>query len=468
MITTTNKRVVLIDDDADFLDGMRRILVSSGIRNVAPFSNGVDAFASLEKDGASAIILDMVMPGTGGRDLLPLLMERYPEIPVIISSAVNEVENVVACMKTGAYDYLVKPIDTSRMIAAVNNALRLNELNLENRRLKEYLLGQPLSNPDMFSGIVTCDARMKAIFKLVETFAPTLYPVLVTGETGVGKEMIARVIHTASGVKGEFVPFNAGGLSTGMFIDTLFGHQQGSHQYGAEERGGLIRKAQGGTLFLDEVGDLGSDSQIALLRLLQEGEYYRPGSDMLFRSNARIITASNRDLKVLMAEGRFRQDLYHRLSSHHIHIPPLRERLDDIQPLMHHFAKIEADHLGKPVPEISQGLASAALCHDYTGNVRELINIVRNGVALNKTGLLVPEDFPELHHVKKMPPAVVRMTSEESYTLHAVFERFPSLEEFERVIMNEALRVSGGNKATAADLLGITRPTLSKKLAAAE
>jgi DNA-binding NtrC family response regulator len=464
MNSSAVQRIVLIDDDSDFLAGMKRVLMVNGFRTVSAFTSAVDAVEFLEKSEAALILLDMVMPGISGRDLLPRLLDKYPDTPVVISSAVNEVDNVVSCMKTGAYDYLVKPIDTTRLLQVVGNALRLHTLNRENRRLKDYLLGTPLSSPEQFARIITRNEKMKAIFKLIETFASTMRPILITGETGAGKELVATVIHEISGVPGGFVPLNAGGLEGPMFIDTLFGHCGGGGAYGGEERGGLIQKAQGGTLFLDEVGDLGQETQIALLRLLQEGEYYRPGSDLVMRSNARIIAASNRDLRELVESGQFRRDLYHRLSAHQIHIPPLRERCEDIPLLVQHFADEEARYLHKPPLCIASELMDALTAVEYPGNVRELINMVRNGVALNTTGRLSPEDFPALPKAVRKPTAgLLRISKDELYTIHALFEKFPTLEQFERLIIEEAIKFSG-SKANAADVLGITRPTLNRKL----
>lgn len=463
MNSRAGQRIVLIDDDPDFLEGMKRVLQMNGFRSVAAFACGTDAIDSLERDGAAVIMLDMVMPGISGRDLLPVLVDKYPDAPIIISSAVSEVDNVVSCMKIGAYDYLSKPVDTHRLVQVVTNALRLNTLNLENRRLKDYLLGTPLASPEQFARIVTRNDRMKAIFKLMETFATTMHPILITGETGAGKELVASVIHCISGVRGEFVPLNAGGLEGPAFSDTLFGHSRGLHPYGGDERGGLIQKAEGGTLFLDEVGDLSQESQIALLRLLQEGEYYRPGSDMVMRSTARIIAASNRDLRELIDSGRFRRDLYHRLSAHQIHLPPLRERIEDVPLLLQHFAAEEAKYLRKPPVEISTELVDALSSFDYPGNVRELINMVRNGVALNSSGTLSVEDFPGLPVAKKPATDLLRISGDECYTIHAVFKKFPTMDEFERLVIEEAVKFTG-SKANAADLLGITRPTLNRKL----
>jgi len=458
---SVSQRIVLIDDDPDFLEGLRRLLLVNGYRSVAAFSSSVEAIASLEKEEAAVIFLDMVMPGISGRDLLPRLIEKYPDTPVIISSAVNEIDNVVSCMKTGAYDYLVKPIDSGRLVQVLGNALRLNALNIENHRLKNYLLGTPLAQPEKFSRIITSNSRVQSIFKLIETFAATLHPILITGETGVGKELAANVIHVISGVNGPFVAFDAGGLDGHAFSETLFGQSKVARD--DETRGGLIKKAQGGTLFLDEVADLGQEAQIALLRLLQEGEYYRPGSSVVMRSNARIVAASNRDLKELIDSGRFRRDLYHRLCAHQIHIPPLRERREDILPIARHYAALEAEYLGKTKPRFSAELIESLTDFDYPGNVRELINMVRNGVALNRDGMLACEDFPVLPRVKKSRPGLLRVAHDDLYTVHAVFEKFPTMEEFERLVIEEAIKFCG-SKVGAAEILGITRPTLNKKL----
>jgi len=463
MSSELTQRIVVIDDDADFCDGMKRLLRVNGYRNVDCISSGVEALESLEQKGASVIFLDMVMPGLTGRDILPILNEKYPDTPVVISTAVNEVDNVVSCMKSGAYDYLVKPVDTARLLQVLGNALRLNLLNQENRRLKDYLLGTPLSHPELFSPIITRNGRVQAIFKLMETFAKTLHPILITGETGVGKELAANVIHAVSGVKGPFVAFDAGGLDGPAFVEALFGKSKVDRESGDEERSGLIQKAQGGTLFLDEVADLGHDSQIALLRLLQEGEYYRPSSNMVMRSNARIVAASNRDMKELLDSGRLRRDLYHRLSAHQFSIPPLRERREDIIPIARHYAALEAEYLGKTKPGMSAELIEALTDYDYPGNVRELINMVRNGVALNRDGMLTCEDFAILPQVRKARPGLLRVAHDDLYTVHAVFEKFPSLEEFEKLVIEEAIKFCG-SKTAAAEILGISRPTLNKKL----
>jgi DNA-binding NtrC family response regulator len=457
--------ILLVDDDTDFQNELQRMLLTNGFAEVEAVTNGPAALERVDRGGIAVLLLDMVMPGISGAELLTIIGERYPSIPVIMITAVSDVLSIVNCIKMGAFDYLTKPLDTGRLFATVTKALKFCELNSQNRQLRNYLLGEPLVHPEIFSDIVTVNSRMKSIFKLVETVAVTQHPVLISGETGVGKELLARAVHAASGLAGEFVPVNVAGLDDFMFSDTIFGHKKGAFTGAADARDGLIKKAQGGTLFLDEIGDLSADSQKALLRLLQENEYYRLGSDILYHSNARIVAASNRDFKEMIAAGTFRRDLYHRLTIHEILIPPLRERRDDIPVLAQHFARQAAHRLDREPPRLSAELRTMLSSYDFPGNVRELLNRTNNAVACSRSAELAPVDFPELRPAHGQSKGIIRVHQEGCYTLQAVFNTFPTLDEIESLFVGEALKVSEGSKAMAAELLGITRPTLNKKLA---
>lgn len=332
--------VLIVDDDAEFLDGARRALLAHGIGNVTPLRESAQVLSALATGAHTVLLLDWVMPDPSGADLLPEIVRLYPGTPVIIMTGVRDLENVVSCIKQGAYDYITKPLDTTRLVSIVQNAVKSSELAVRNRKLTGYLLGEPLSDSDKFSEIITCSDRMISIFKVVETLASSRQPVLITGETGVGKELIAQAIHKCSGLKGKMVTVNAAGLDDTMLADTLYGHKKGAYTGATESRDGLIEQAKGGTLFLDEIGDLSNASQIKLLRLLQQNEYYRLGSDLLHKSDARIIAASNGNFQSLLASGAFRSDLYYRISVHSLHIPPLRERPEDIIPLVEHLSLI--------------------------------------------------------------------------------------------------------------------------------
>jgi DNA-binding NtrC family response regulator len=367
-------------------------------------------------------------------------------------------------MKMGAIDYVTKPVDSARLLTCVGSALRITELAAQNRQLQNYLLGEPVSCPGTFRDIVSHNDQMQAIFKVIETIAPSRYPVVITGETGVGKELVARAIHRGSGLEGEFVALNVAGLDAHMFEDTLFGHNKGAFTGANERREGLIQKAQGGTLFLDEIGDLSLDSQMKLLRLLQENEYYRLGSDVVLKNEARIIAATNKDLQKLQRQGVFREDLYHRLSCMKLHIPPLRERKDDIMLLVQHYVKSAAREMGKSAPKVSVELRLLLEEYHYPGNVRELINKVSSAVVANKTGILTLEDFPDLLLSHRATRDMTAALGNSQFSLQLVFPAFPTMEQVELVMLEQALKLTGGRKGAAADLLGVCRQTVVKKM----
>ena len=456
--------ILLVDDDAEFLDGARRALLAHGVGNVTTLQGGSRVLQALETGAHTVLLLDWVMPDLSGADLLPKVVRQFPNIPVIIITGVSDLENVVSCIKQGAYDYITKPLDTTRLVSIVQNAVKCSELVVRNRKLTGYLLGEPLEDPENFSDIITCSERMMSIFKVVETLADSRQPVLITGETGVGKELVAQAIHRSSGLKGRMVTVNAAGLDDTMLADTLFGHKKGAFTGAAESRDGLIEQAKGGTLFLDEIGDLSNASQIKLLRLLQQNEYYRLGSDFLHKSDARIIAASNGNFAGLLASGKFRRDLYYRISAHSLHIPPLRERPEDIIPLVQHFVKISAKAMKLPVPELSKELCQALISYDFPGNVREMINMVHNAVAHNRTRTLMISDFAKLATSVITRRECVRKIGGNQFALNGIFHDFPTIEEVEALLVAEAMSLSLGNRSIAAKLLGVSRPTLQKRL----
>lgn len=314
--------------------------------------------------------------------------------------------------------------------------------------------------PQPFASIVTNDRKMQTIFRYIEAIAPTSQAVLVTGETGTGKELVARALHAVSGRSGSFVSVNVAGLDDIMFSDTLFGHCRGAFTGAERDRKGLIETAEGGTLFLDEIGDLNIPNQIKLLRLLQENEYYRLGEDRLKKSSARIVVATNSSLENHLENGIFRSDLYYRLSSHHIHVPSLRERKNDIPLLMEYFARDTAIMFGRPVPTASAETVEMLICYEFPGNVRELEGMVRNAVTMGASGAL---EFPKLKS-QHAPSPVTFKTMPDFSRMSATTGRMPTLAEAEDFLIREALRESGGNQRAAAVMLGISRQALNKRL----
>jgi DNA-binding NtrC family response regulator len=463
-VAERKRTILVVDDDADFLNEARLMLVSNDFKDVRTLNSSVDLLNNLEQGEVAVLLMDWIMPEMTGADLLPVIVQRFPHIPVIIMTAVSDLQTVVGCVKQGAFDYITKPIDVGRLLSSISKAFQINELAEQNRRLKDYLMGDSLLRPEIFDSILTINQRMQAIFKIIETMSGSYHPVLITGETGVGKELIARAIHRASGLKGAFVPINVAGLNDLMLDDTLFGHKKGAFTGAHESREGLIAKAQGGTLFLDEIGDMGNESQVKLLRLLQEGEYYRLGSDALIKSDARIIAASNRDFDAMLEQGQFRRDLYHRLCSHHIHIPPLRERREDIPLLIDHYLQKAAKDFGRQVPAIDREARRALEEHEYYGNVRELMNLMHHAVTTNSGSTLTIDDFLGGDFTDPYGKRNLRIFHDRAFRMHLKSQDFPRIDTVETMLIEEALRITSGNKSMAADLLGISRPTLNKKL----
>lgn len=454
------QQMLVVDDEQGILTEVSLLLAASDIPEVATISDSREVLPFLRERQVNAVILDWIMPNVSGAEILQKLTVEYPEIPVIVMTAMGDVDTAVACMRQGAFDFLTKPVDPNRLVASVKKAMQVSELGQQNRMLKDYLLADTLGNPDAFAGIVTESKKMRGIFQYIEAIASSRLPVLITGETGVGKELLARAVHDVSGVPGPFISLNAAGLDDFMFSDTLFGHKKGAFTGADTKRDGLIAAAAGGTLFLDEIGDLNHASQIKLLRLLQEREYYRLGSDLLLKSDARIVAASNMDFTALRAAGTFRNDLYYRLCAHEFRVPPLRERLEDMEVLVGYFVRQVATEQEKPVPRVPSGVIAALRQGSYPGNVRELYNMVHHAVTCNDGAPLSVADFPGV------APAPVRSFQplDGGNPLFALFDKFPTVMQVEEYLIAEAMKLTSGNQTQAAELLGVTRPTLNKRL----
>jgi len=460
-----DKAVLLVDDEQHILTTSRLSLKSSGVVHVEMLQDSRKVMSMLASRPIATVVLDLHMPHLSGLELLQHIVRDYPGIPVILMTANDDVQTVVSCMKAGAFDYLVKPVDTSQLVSRVKKALEIRELSSELNLLKERLLSDNLEHPEAFADIITCNKSMRAIFQYVEVVATTRQPIMITGETGVGKELVARVIHKLSTCSGDYVAVNVAGLDDNMFSDTLFGHRKGAFTSADQAREGLIEKASGGTLFLDEIGDLNESSQVKLLRLLQEQEYYPVGSDLLKKSDARIVIATNRDIHEMINQGTFRKDLYYRLFAHRIHIPALRERPDDISLLLDHMLEMSAKSLGKKKPTPPPELATLLELYAFPGNVRELEALVFDAVARHTSGILSMQSFRSVIGDNKMtaePSTPVSSHLNKALTDH--FGRFPTIGELESYMIKEAMTLSNGNQGMAAKLLGMGRQTLNKRL----
>ena len=463
--------ILLVDDEEQFLITASRALRAEGINHVVTCQDSREVMSMLSETEFSVVLLDLLMPELSGMDLLPLILAGFPELPVTIVTGVKHVETAVECLKTGAYDYLLKPVDSTRLAGTVRRGVEINDLRRQNRQLKNRLLSDELEQPEAFADIITQDRAMHAIFKYIESIAGTDLPVLITGETGVGKELIAASIHKRSGREGKFASVNIAGLDDQLFSDTLFGHRKGAYTDADKFRQGLIDQASNGTLFLDEIGDLHVESQVKLLRLLQDKTYYPLGDDFARLSSARLVFATNREIEFLSNPGTFRTDLYHRLQPHHIHLPPLRERLDDIPMLVVHFLESAAVQLGKQTPTAPPELITLLGTYHFPGNIRELEGLVLDAVSQHTGGILSTSTFRQkineqsaIPHEETTLKAGADTFSDELSARSVLPDLKEALKEAEQQIISEALKRADGNQTIAAQLLGISRQALNKRL----
>jgi len=451
----------MVDDEAQALDSFETALLFASINNIIRCEDSRDVMPLLSKKEIEVMLLDLSMPHISGEELLSLVTKDFPEVPVIIITGSNDVETAVGCMKSGAFDYMVKPVEKSRLISGVKRAIEIRELQRENQLLRAHVLSDQLEHPGAFSEIITGSGTMRSIFQYIEAISISPQPVLITGETGVGKELVARAVHALSNRKGNFVPVNVAGLDDNVFADTLFGHKKGAFTGADQARSGLIEQASGGTLFLDEIGDLNPMSQVKLLRLLQDGEFFPLGSDIAKHTDARVVVATNQNLHTLQESGKFRKDLYYRLCAHHIHIPPLRERYEDLPVLVDHFLEKASKALSKQKPAPPTELFSVLATYPFQGNVRELESMIFDAVTSCKSERLTLEPFRS--YTRKSEP--VTEVTERSTAASTLREKIDTISQMtEKQMIMDALNKTNQNRTKAAELLGISRRTLQNKI----
>lgn len=479
--------VLVVDDTPQNLDLLSEILTSDGF-DVRPAKSGGLALLSARTILPDLILLDIMMPDMDGYEVCRRLKKdlQMRDVPVIFISAMDDSVDRVKAFEVGGVDFVSKPFHAEEVLARVRThlALRRAHIKLENQkarleqeiaereksekelsRYQEHLAGileKKVRHPEVFKDIVSQSDKMQSIFQYVEALACSSEPVLITGESGVGKELVAKAVHDVSHSRGAWVPVNVAGLDDNVFSDTLFGHVKGAFTGADRDRAGMVEKAAGGTLFLDEIGDLSPLSQIKLLRLLQEKEFMPLGSDKVITVTARIVVATNVDLEQKQKNGVFRKDLYFRLCTHHIEIPPLRERTEDIPVLLDHLLGEAAQQMGKtkptPPPELSLLLSN----YPFPGNIRELRAMVFNAVSMHNSKKLSMESF------NKAMGHFIRETVEhdDSFDDHLLtfHERLPTLKKAASMLVREAIKRTKGNQSMAARLLGITQPALSSRL----
>jgi len=452
-------QVLVVDDEEAWQRNIRFALQRCVAREeIACCGDPRDCEAMIAAHRPALVILDVTMPYIDGPTLLERLKQQWPELPVIMLTGRDQADIAVRCMKFGAYDYFIKSEEQDRVVTAVRRVLRERELEEENRRLNNAMFGDGLVTPEAFSEMLTVSREMHKVFRYIEAVAPSGEPVLIEGESGTGKEMLVRALHRVCCRAEPLVSVNVAGIDEQVFSDTLFGHVRGAFTGAESAREGMIEKAGRGILFLDEIGDLSPALQVKLLRLLQEREYMPLGSDSPRRMHARVVLATNRNLPREIDSGRFREDLYYRLRSHQVRLPPLRERSEDLALLVEQFVEEAAAELKRKRPTVPAELVPLLRNYEFPGNIRELRALIFEAVSRHQRGMLPLAGFRKL-----LGEATPISPEEESGEL--VFPTLlPTLKQVGEALIAEALKRAEGNQATAAALLGISRPALTQRL----
>jgi len=445
-------RVLIIDNDESHAQTVAESLERVGFAcQVA--TSGTQGARMIEDGDYGVIITDLVMNDIDGLGILTRAKRQFPDSEVILMTGHGTVPSAVTAMQQGAFNYLLKPLDLQQLRAITEKAAesaRLRQTNIELQRRLDEKFG--------FEGVIGDSPQMRDVIERLKRIAPTNAGVLIQGETGTGKELVAQAIHQNSPRKNKpFVALNCAALSENILESELFGHVKGAFTDASTDRVGKFEYANGGTLFLDEVGDMPAATQIKLLRVLENGEITRVGSNDPIKVNVRILSATNRNLEDAIVAGTFRNDLYHRLKVLTIRLPTLRQRAQDIPILIDHFLKLFARKHGKQVKGLSPAVRRKLLAFDWPGNVRQLRNVVESLVVVDFDGVLDSDDLPEEFADRVEPSGEVP-----GHSLTSLVGK--SLEEIEKLFIAETLRAAGGNREEAAEMLGIGERTLYRKL----
>jgi DNA-binding NtrC family response regulator len=448
-------RVLVLDDDVAVLNYFMVLLAQTQRYDVKILSDSSEAFETIDAGNFDAILLDMDMPVVHGREVLKYVKDKYPDIEVIVITGVEDVPLAVESMKAGAYDYLCKPIDESRLLLTLERALERSQLRGELIKLRDQVSLDGIRHKEPFKAVITQNKSFLRVLQRVDQIAESENYVLIWGESGTGKELVARAIHQISRRRDRrFIAVNAGAFASELFSSEFFGHERGAFTGAIRSKAGFFEEADGGTLVLDEIGELELPVQSKLLRVLQEGEYFRVGSTEKRGSDVRIIACTNRDLAEEIEKGRFRRDLYYRLNICSVYLPPLRDREGDVELLADYFLQKHNRLNNKSVSLIEQEVLDLLDMYDYPGNVRELENVIAEAVVVETGRTLTRRALPRylLNAVGKSRAASVPANERKS------------LAEMEAEHIRHMLELADGNRTVTAEILGISRVSLISKI----
>src|SRR6476469_9291560 len=446
-------RILIVDDEEVLRDVLDAGLRREGF-DVVSASSGEEALSLLDGEEIDLVLLDIMLPGISGIDTLRSLRISNPNLPVIVITAFSSIDGAIEAMKFGAFHYIPKPFKNEEVIRTVNKALEQRRLSRENERLKAEL-----SEKYSYANIIGKSESMRKVYELVRLAAPSRSNILIMGESGTGKELVAKAIHHASPrAKNAFVTVNSGSLPPELLESSLFGHVKGAFTGAIATKRGLFEVADGGSIFLDEIGNINLETQAKLLRVIQEKEFMRLGSVDTIRVDCRIIAATNADLNKLMAENRFREDLYYRLNVITIPLPPLRRRREDIALLVAHFLDKYAEENKRKTPQVTPEAMRILMDHSWPGNVRELENAIERAVVLCTGDRISPELLPDYLRYPVSTDQPARVVPAEGLSLKDAVSRY------ERAMILQSLELANGVQKRAAELLQLKPSTLNEMM----
>ncbi|MGD8371662.1 MAG: sigma-54 dependent transcriptional regulator [Syntrophobacterales bacterium] len=446
-MTIGKPRILIVDDEPNIRQGLVEALDGQGYE-IEQAPSGEDALAHLQETPFDLVLVDLVMEEMDGIQVLQEINRRWPQTEVVIITAHGTIETAVKALKEGAYDYLTKPINVKRFRSYVHNILHAQELEEENRLLREQLRAE-----QEYSQIVGRSEKLLTVLEMIDQLAPTDVTILIEGESGTGKELVAQAIHRKSGRGQEpFISVNCGALPRELIGSELFGHEKGAFTGASQQKQGRFELAHCGTLFLDEIAEMDLEAQVTLLRILEEGRFRRVGGTREIEINVRVIAATNKSLQEQVAEGRFREDLFYRLNVVRMNLPPLRERREDVQLLAQHFLDTFGSKYHRPDLKLSTEVSGRFANYHWPGNIRELKNCIERAVILARGPVIGPDLLPD----RLQQESILPLESGRSVGL--------SLAEMEKEMIRQTLAHTGGHRKRTAEILGISERDLYYKL----